>query len=464
MGAAAALHKRAGRIADRLRDADHVTVLSHIDADGLASAAIATQMLDRAGVPYEQIFCKQLDADTLDRLRAREPGLVLLTDFGSGQTPHMEGIDAIILDHHAPADHEAPEPDLHLNPHLFDLDGAKTISGAGLAYLVARELDRDNRDLAATAVVGAVGDLQDSDTQRLGGLNEAIVEDAREAGVLEVRQDTRLWGRQTRPVFKMLQYADDPQIPGASGSFQGAIAFLKEAGVPLKAGERWRRWIDLDDDERRAVVSLAARRILREGGDVDQVERLVGEVYTLTDEEPGTPLRDASEFATLLNSTARYDRAKVGLAVARGDRGDALASAKSLLQGHRRNLVDSVQEVDDEVEDHGILQVFHAGSRIRETVVGIVCGMLYQNGLDRDRPVVGFADADPGEVKVSSRGTRDLVGAGLDLGEAMAEAAASVGGEGGGHDIAAGATIPDDATEPFLDAVDEIVRDQIGRS
>lgn len=453
---------RADEMADHLREASHVKVVSHIDADGLCSAAVASRMLDRAGLSYEVSFCKQLDRDVLRSLRDRDPGLVLFTDFGSGQTAHMEGLEAMIVDHHKPAPDEAPRPKWHLNPHLFGLDGAKTASGAGVAYFLARAMDPDNRDLARIAVVGAVGDLQDSNARRLTGLNERIVADAQDAGVVRVVQDARLYGRETRPVFKMLQYADDPRIPGASGSFQGATALLKQADVPLKEGDTWRRWVDLSRDEKRRVLSLAARRILREGESPDQVDRLVGEVYVLTGEEPGTPLRNAKEFATLLNSTARYERAQVGLAVARGDRGEALEAAMSLLNGHRRNLVDSVQAVQDEVRDHGILQVFHAGDRIRETVVGIVCGMLYQNGLDRDRPVVGFARSDPGKVKVSSRGNRSLVGRGLNLGEAMAQAAGSVGGEGGGHDVAAGATIPAGKEKTFLEAVDGIVRGQLG--
>jgi len=44
----------------------------------------------------------------------------------------------------------------------------------------------------------------------------------------------------------------------------------------------------------------------------------------------------------------------------------------------------------------------------------------------------------------------------------MTEASRSVGGDGGGHDIAAGATIPTGEEESFVEAADSIVAEQLG--
>jgi len=65
---------------------------------------------------------------------------------------------------------------------------------------------------------------------------------------------------------------------------------------------------------------------------------------------------------------------------------------------------------------------------------------------------------------VSSRGTRKLVDKdGLDLSVAMRDAAASVGGVGGGHNIASGATIPLGRDIDFLQALDAIIAKQMNR-
>jgi RecJ-like exonuclease len=61
------------------------------------------------------------------------------------------------------------------------------------------------------------------------------------------------------------------------------------------------------------------------------------------------------------------------------------------------------------------------------------------------------------------RGTRELVARGLDLAAVMREAAKAVGGEGGGHHVAAGATIPPGREDEFLVIVDRMVAEQLGR-
>ncbi len=64
---------------------------------------------------------------------------------------------------------------------------------------------------------------------------------------------------------------------------------------------------------------------------------------------------------------------------------------------------------------------------------------------------------------MSARAPRHLLRQGLDLAEVLREAAARVEGEGGGHNVAAGATIPPGTEEAFLEIVDRLVREQLGR-
>jgi len=265
----------------------------------------------------------------------------------------------------------------------------------------------------------------------------------------------------------LLEYATDVRIPGITNNEPGAVAFLEELSVDLKTpdgDEEWRRWVDLNDDERQTVVSALLQRALERGVPPGKAERLVGTTYTLTDEKPGTSLRDASEFSTLLNATARYERADVGLAVSLGARGEAFEQARRLLETHRRNLSDGLEQVKQQgVERAEHLQYFDAGGEIRETIVGIVAGMaLGVDGVDGSSPIIAFARKNEGELKVSSRGTGHLVGQGLDLSVVMGEAARAVDGDGGGHDIAAGATIPDDEKAAFVEYADELIADQLG--
>ena len=62
---------------------------------------------------------------------------------------------------------------------------------------------------------------------------------------------------------------------------------------------------------------------------------------------------------------------------------------------------------------------------------------------------------------MSSRGSRALVRRGLDLSVVMREASQAVGGDGGGHDVAAGATIPTGERDAFLARADELIGEQL---
>lgn len=460
------LDSRANACAERLRDAENVLLASHIDADGLTSAGIAASALERAGIPFGTTFAKQLDGEALERIAATDFDTVLFTDFGSGQldliVEHESAGDflPIVCDHHQPADSET---EYHCNPLLEGLNGASELSGAGVSYLLARALGgTDNRDLAALAAVGAVGDMQASDGE-LVGANEAIVEEGVEAGVLDTGTDLALYGTQTRSLPKLLEYTSDIGIPGISNDADGTLRFLDGLGLDLREGGEWRCWAALDREEKRTVTSALVRRAVASGVSAEKIDRLIGTTYTLAREKPGTELRDASEFSTLLNATARYERADVGLAVCLGDRDGALEEARALLRNHRRNLSEGlrwVKETGITREEH--LQWFDVGDRIPETIVGIVAGMaLGSAGITPEKPIVAFAEKDADHAKVSARGTRSLIRSGLDLSAVLRTAAGAVGGEGGGHDVAAGATVPAASKVEFIDRVDRMIGEQL---
>ncbi len=471
--------KRAKEIALRIHEAENIVIVSHIDADGITSGSIAAKTLEREGKNFRIDFVKQLDEKKIEELKDENPDLVWFTDLGSGMVHLMYGLNAVITDHHVPSalNPEVPREArknltsffneveknevLQLNPHLFNRNGAVDISGAGTTYLVAREVDRRNVDLGALAIVGAVGDMQDVENLRLVGTNRVILKEAKEYGYIDILVDGRFFGRETRPVHKMLQYSTDPLLPTLTGDEKRCINFLRDIGIPLKR-EKWRKWIDLTIEEKRLILSELVKLILRMGYGHEMAKRLIGEVYVLKKEDRGTPLRDAKEFATLLNACGRYNKAFIGYQVCLGDRDEYYKKALSMLNHHRRSLVQGVNFVKEiGIIKREYLQYFHAGENINENIVGIVASMLLTEEGNRELPIIAFANSEDGNIKVSARAPRSLVDKGLDFSIIMREASSQVGGFGGGHNIAAGATIPRGKEEEFLEIVEKMIKKQI---
>ena len=208
--------------AREIRQKKDLLVVSHVDADGLTSAAIICTALERSGLDYKASFFRQLDEAALDEIADCNADLVIFTDLGSGMIQQIcdRGLAAVVVDHHKPAPCQA-RPIAHINPHLVGADGALHLSGSGSSFLLARALaasPEGNDDLAGLAVVGAVGDLQDMAHGQLTGINRHILEIGSQAGAISFGRDIKLFGRQTRPVYKMLEYSQDPYLPGLSGN------------------------------------------------------------------------------------------------------------------------------------------------------------------------------------------------------------------------------------------------------
>jgi len=452
------------KVAEKLGKEDNILVVSHHDADGITACAIMVDLLRKVGKDVEFMAIKQLDSVNIGKVE-NSGRTVVFTDMGSGQLEMlMEHKDKIgnfyIIDHHPPAiDYER-----QVNPHFFGYDGGLDVSGAGLAYFTAKALGHE--EMAHLAIVGAVGDMQDSDG-KLHSLNRIILEDGVRQGTLKVKHDLRLFGRQSRSLPQMLMYASDPILPGLIGNEASCVSFIENLGIGLKRENGGRKsYVDLDIGERRKLTSALYILLLDAGIPEYIIQGMIGEVYTLLKEEKRTELRDAKEFATLLNSCGRQEVSEVGVKVCLGDRDEEWKKAKAILQQYRKKLREGLEFLSTlERKEMDNLYHFDAAGKIDENIIGVIAGMGYgARKFPPDKPVLALAeDKDsPDMLKVSARANRSLVRKGIHLGNAMHENSQLVGGEGGGHDIAAGARIPKERRDEFLGLVDKMFKEQLG--
>ncbi len=463
------LTRRAKAAAALVGTAAHVVVAHHIDADGVSAGAVAAEALARAGISFETVACKSLDDAHIARLNERMTAsssldpVLWLCDFGSTAYMRLPG-NKVVCDHHELVRDGTEESFPHVNPLLDDLPG-DSISGAGCAYLVAEAMDAANHDLRPLALVGATADLQDRRDGELHGCNAALLAAARAEGQVSVLVDLAWFGIETRDLGAFFRFCD-PAIPGlADGRVAESLA--TDLAIPWTTPEgKVRTWNSLNEAEKYRFRSAVVDHALDVGWSPDDVGRLWRQVILFPNEEPQSPVREAQAFATLLNSTARYGKPEVGLAVAAGDRKASYQEALELLSGHRRHLVGAMQAfARHEMTNLQGIQWVHLERDVKDTVVGIACGMALGGGahVRGDLALVGLAYADAGHTKVSGRAPQALQDAGIDLATAMREAASGVGGVGGGHKGAAGATIPTKDEQAFLQRLDSVVARQLNR-
>ncbi len=456
------MKKRYGEAKELILSSNDIKIYSHTDCDGISSGAILTTILNRTGKKYD---IEIVNLDVLSDLEI-DHELTIFSDLGSGQPVDKNAKDdskILILDHHPPLRpveycNKVEYTYLEINPIFYGIDGSQEICGGGLCYLLAKEFGFT--DLSWIGVLAAIGDMQNSKTGKLEGMNKTILQDAKDEGLISSKTDLSLYGRQTRPLFVALSYFSDVKLPITNNKNE-TIALLKKLGIPRR--NKYDEAItlsDLTDAQKKALITELISMISKEIPPrySRYVPKLViADSYDFLKEEENTFLRDASEFSTAMNACVRNNEESVALRILEGDREEALDELEIISKNHRGYLAENIQSIED---NHSIIQMdnlqYFDGYGIRSNVVGTIAGMVLSYG-DWRKPMIAFAPVsdENDDLKVSLRCSRLLAYDGIHFGNIIREVAQSVGGNGGGHNVACGAYIPKEKKDEFLESFNE---------
>jgi len=424
-------------------------VIYHYDADGIASASSAVRAFGRLGYPVQLSPLIGVEREKMQSLLASTKGPVLIVDTGAAWVDLYPAhpFPVVVLDHHtyagAPKPPELPPHVAFVNPLDWGVDGMREMCAATLTWLFTVFLDPLNWDNAAWGLSGAIGDRQH--VGGFHGLNGILVDEAVRRSVIVRRPGVALLGR---TVGAALASSIDPYFRGLSGRRAAVDAYLGELGIDPEMPP-----IQLPPEQsQRLVASLRARL---------EAHGVLPEFVALVDQERWfipSQGRDAEELSNLQSATGRAGTPGLGVAMALGD-ARAYARAEEEEARWRSGILSALVRLEEQgVNERRGLRWFES----RETpLAGTQAGMAMSYLLPPDRPVIVFSGGGTGPLKLSGRGTLRLVEKGLDLSDALRRAASTVGGEGGGHKVASGATIPAGTRDRFLDEADRIIAAQL---
>ena len=187
---------------------------------------------------------------------------------------------------------------------------------------------------------------------------------------------------------------------------------------------------------------------------------IFGDCYTVPKEIP--LLRDLEEYSYILDACGKNKKFGLGLSIALGEREKALKTATDLQRKYRDQLVKGLEWIKREGSVNlSNIQYLYSEDKVLKSVMGTIASIgLSINLLDDSKPVLGLSRLHK-DIKVSGRTTRQQVEKGVNLGKALQDSSNNFGGQGGGHDIAAGAMIPFDSKDNFLNLVNDMVEYQI---
>ena len=449
------------RVSDCIKTGKNISVVTHLDCDGITSGSIVTKSLIRAGAKCTVRTVNEFSKNILEKMKNDSRQFHIITDLGGGFAKDIDnalGDEWIIVDHHQIPQEEFDNQKV-INAWKYDIDGGKEVSAGGMAFLVSKSLHKENTDLAWIAVVAALGDRQDQGEKKsFTGLNLEIASIAKKNNQVEIDLDILLVGRETRPLPDALAFTSQPFIEGLTWNRDACLSLLNSSGIKLKDGSRWRVPAELTEDEKRTVLQTISKYISTKNAS-DILDELVGYTYTLSGEDKRSFLRDAREFSTMLNSCGRIRKAGVGVAICMGDRTKMLEEGENILVEYRTFLRTYMNTLSSErwrITDNGTYLMVNGEGLVPENMTGAVSSLLGGSQKNTGKIIILRTNGDEGTIKFSSRKSTGCKSE-VNLGLLMRECAAKVSGVGGGHAAAAGARITKDKLDEFLDYLEKNV-------
>ncbi len=304
-----------------------IRIIAHLDADGIAACSILCRFLIAEKRKFAVSFVHDLRQSLLEKLGSEHYTAYIFLDLGSANISTLEknlpNKKILVIDHcyveklEDFGEYLADLPEnsstaqlgniVHVNPYLVGIDGSKEISSAGMAYLLCTKINTITvNNLAVLALVGAIGDAQDSGG--FSGINKILLDKAIEKNLIAKTHGLTIIRDMSQPVHKMLEYCIQPVLPGITGSEAETLLFLAGLGINPKHDNSWKLCAHLAESDIEKIKTALQNKYV----DKSFIANLYGENYFLTQNFAsfGNNLR---EISAIVKACGRLGNAVIGL-------------------------------------------------------------------------------------------------------------------------------------------------------
>jgi len=418
-----------------------VRIISHYDTDGITSAAILAKTFKRLDKRFSIKIVKSLDEETIKKELKRQPKeVILFSDLASGSLEYLKSANetVFILDHHEINKEHLNDKIRIVNPHLTEKPDENNCTGAGVCYLFAKAISKENSDLAKLAVIGMIGDRHESNISKI---NKQITNEAED---LTIKKGLVLYPA-TRPLRRALEWSTSPYIPGVTGNGTGVIELLRENGISNE-----KSLLDLNENEMsKLITSIMIRR-----ANQSKEDDILGNLFIL---KFFNTKEDVREISVLINACSRLGYSDTAIAYCLENE-KAKARALDIYNQYKQELVSGLRTAEklDKISGKGFV-IMNAKDKIKDVIVGTICSMLSSSPTYSEGTILIGMAYNEDKIKVSAR----IAGReGRNLKEVLEKTVTAFKSDNpesiaevGGHHFAAGCVIEKEKEQKFIETL-----------
>ncbi|MBS3815187.1 MAG: DHH family phosphoesterase, partial [Hadesarchaea archaeon] len=292
------------------------------------------------------------------------------------------------------------------------------------------------------------------------GVNQEIVKQAIDDGVLEARKGLKLVPRNSK-IVECLTLSMKPYLPGVSGDEEAARELVES--------------LEIDPDQILSELDLNEEKNLRdeilERVNIDPNESfkhaLWGMMYTVSTIKQSTGPENSHEYVTMLDACEKLGEPEVGFSALFGN-GEMRNKAIKMLQEYQNKTVDILSQFVSEKRNFkstSNMKYIYTKDEVEPNMIGETLSLAIEAGLIiPDLPTLIMANSNEDKMKVSARAQPEYAMKGPNIGTILGKVSQELGGSGGGHDVAAAARFPRKRKDEFIARVDNYLKEALNEN
>ena len=290
-----------------------------------------------------------------------------------------------------------------------------------------------------------VGDLLEKEIDKL---NNHIMED----GEIKRKRGLLIYPS-TRPLNRTLEYCSNPFIPGVTGNSEGVMELLRETNLAAKNG-KYKSIIELNKEEMERLITAIMLRNPR-----CRNSEIIGDIFLI---KLFNKLEDAREISALINACSRYGEPATALQFLM-EIPSAKKTAESIHIKYKQQLISGLDFIEkaEKIQGNGFV-IINAKNKVKDTMIGTIASIISNSPLYEEGTIIITMAYYEDKIKVSTR-ICGRVSNGRNVREILNTVIERLGGEVGGHEVAAGCIISQEKENDFIKILKENLEIEVVR-